>query len=363
MAKKNETLPLLLAFLLTTSLTGAGVWWLTQKSGLGLGFLTNPNPRASASSSPMPPASTSPNAGNSPDQLNPLDFRSVANVPNGLFNYGGSTTWAPIRLIADQEIQKARPEFRLRYVHPFNSAPGSGTGIRMLLDDQLAFSQSSRPTSNKEFQEAERRGYKLKQIPVAIDGVAIAAHPELKVAGLTVSQVANIYLGKIKNWQEVGGPDLAILPLGRIPTAGGTPEFFVNEILNKQPYGTNVQLIKTTTEALRVVAKTPGSIYYASAPEVVPQCKVKALAIGRSLDTLTLPYVEPFVSPSECPARRNQLNAAAFQSGQYPITRNLYVIVKQNGGSDQQAGEAYANLLLTSRGQELIAQAGYVRLR
>lgn len=351
MAQKKETLPLLLSFLLTAGLLGTGIWWLTQKSGLNLGFsLPNPmNPSSSASVAPS--------------QLNGSDFRSVANVPSGLFNYGGSTTWAPIRLIADPVIQATRPEFRLRYVHPFNRPPGSGTGIRMLLDDQLMFSQSSRPLSDKEFQEAARRGFKLKQIPVGIDGIAIAAHPNLKIAGLTVSQLANIYLGKVKNWQEVGGANLAILPLARIATAGGTPEFFVNEILNKQPYGTNIQLMQTTTEALRLVAKTPGSIYYASAPEVVPQCQVKALAIGRSPDTLTLPYIEPLVPVAGCPARRNQLNVTAFQSGAYPITRNLYVIVKQNGGIDQQAGEAYANLLLTAQGQALIAQAGYVRLR
>lgn len=42
-----------------------------------------------------------------------------------------------------------------------------------------------------------------------------------------------------------------------------------------------------------------------------------------------------------------------------PIT---FVIVKQNGQSDEQAGEAYANLLLTDQGQELIAKAGFVRL-
>jgi phosphate transport system substrate-binding protein len=39
------------------------------------------------------------------------------------------------------------------------------------------------------------------------------------------------------------------------------------------------------------------------------------------------------------------------------------VIVKQNNQSDQQAGETYANLLLTNQGQELISKAGFVRIR
>jgi phosphate transport system substrate-binding protein len=39
------------------------------------------------------------------------------------------------------------------------------------------------------------------------------------------------------------------------------------------------------------------------------------------------------------------------------------VVVKQDGQIDQQAGEAYANLLLTVQGQELIEKAGFVRIR
>jgi phosphate transport system substrate-binding protein len=45
------------------------------------------------------------------------------------------------------------------------------------------------------------------------------------------------------------------------------------------------------------------------------------------------------------------------------MTRNLLVIVKQNGQTDQQAGEVYANWLLTPPDQELIEKAGCVRIR
>jgi phosphate transport system substrate-binding protein len=57
------------------------------------------------------------------------------------------------------------------------------------------------------------------------------------------------------------------------------------------------------------------------------------------------------------------LNSQDFRNGNYPITRNLFVIIKQNGQSDQQAGEVYANWLVTSQGQELIEKAGFVRIK
>ncbi|MEL6162806.1 MAG: phosphate ABC transporter substrate-binding protein, partial [Cyanobacteria bacterium J06628_3] len=41
----------------------------------------------------------------------------------------------------------------------------------------------------------------------------------------------------------------------------------------------------------------------------------------------------------------------------------LFVVVKKNGQVDEQAGVAYANLLLAEEGQQLISKAGFVRIR
>nr|WP_225225629.1 hypothetical protein [Komarekiella delphini-convector] len=89
----------------------------------------------------------------------------------------------------------------------------------------------------------------------------------------------------------------------------------------------------------------------------------KALAFGADARAIIAPYQEPFVLPSECPGKRNKLNIEAFQLRKYPITRNLFVVVKQNDQDEQQAGVAYANLLLTEQGQELITQTGFVKIR
>lgn len=342
MSQKNETIVLALT-LLTTAAIALGGFWLFTRGGFDLGSISN-------TQSPQNESFGS-------------DFAKVQNVPSGLFSYGGSTTWAPIRGQVDPAIQIVWTRFRLRYTDPTIGAPGSGTGIKMLLNNQLAFSQSSRPIKDQEYQQAEARGFTLKEIPVAIDGIAIAVNPNLNISGLTVAQLQDIYTGKLTNWKSVGGSNLSITPYSRRLEEGGTIEFFAENVLEGQKFGTNVQFISTTTEALRKVANTPGSIYYASAPEVVSQCTVKPLRLGRNFKELIPPYQEPFIPLSRCPQERNQLNTAAFQSGQYPITRRLFVIVKQNGQSDEQAGIAYANLLLTTQGQELITKAGFVSIR
>ncbi|WP_445638569.1 PstS family phosphate ABC transporter substrate-binding protein [Nostoc sp. DSM 114161] len=298
-----------------------------------------------------------------PGKKSDSDLSSVA-APEGTWFYGGSTSWAPIRQHIDPEITTAHPKFELRYTDAINATPGSGTGIRMLLEGQLTFSQSSRPIADREYQQAQQRGFSLKQIPVALEGLAIAVHPSLQIPGLTLTQIKDIYTGKITNWKQIGGPNLKITAYSRHFEDGGTVEFFVNNILSGEKFGSNIVYLYDTTDALRKLASDRGGIYYASAPEVVPQCKVKSLPIARQGKSFVAPYTEPLIKAEQCPNRRNKLNIDAFKTGQYPITRQMFVIVKQNNGSlEQQAGEAYAKMLLTNQGQKLMNEAGFVRIR
>ncbi len=365
MSQKNETPVLIFALLITVGLVGGGLWWFTQKSGINLSqVITNsPSPTNNEPDSPSPAndGNNQPNA-----QLftnSERNFAAIQNVPSGLFNYGGSTSWAPIRLRVDSAIQAVRPEFRLRYVTPTGVAPGSSTGIRMLIEGKLDFAQSSRSLQDLELNSAQERGFKLQQTPIAIDGLAVAVNPNLNIPGLTIDQLQSIYTGKITNWQQLGGANITIQPFSRPVNDGGTVELFVQEILGNKKFAANVHYITTTTQALQKLASSPGGIYYASAPEVIPQCTIKPIPLGRKANELVAPYREPFVPLSQCPSQRNQLNIEAFQSGAYPITRNLFAIVKQNGQTEQLAGEAYVNFLLSNQGQELISQSGFVRIR
>jgi phosphate transport system substrate-binding protein len=338
MAQKSDLVPLILTLLITSIFVGVGFYIFAP-------FLNQVGNQTKT---------------NSPNSKSPETFAEVKEIPEGLFNYGGSTTWAPIRKEIDEAIKTVYPKFSLRYTDPISGNPGSGTGIKMLLNNQLAFSQSSRSLKTKEYEEAETKGFKLKEIPVAIDGIAIAVNPDLNLPGITVSQLKDIYTGKIKNWSEVGGDNIPIIVYSRTKEAGGTVEFFVENVMEGEDFGSNIEYVYSTTLALRKVAENLGSIYYASAPEVIPQCTVKTLPIGSNSNEFITPYQEPFVPLSQCPNQRNQLNIQGFQTGEYPITRRLFVIVKENGQLDEVAGVKYAELLLTKQGQELIEQTGFV---
>lgn len=278
----------------------------------------------------------------------------VENVPSGLFNYGGSTTFAPLRsksVLA--AIEGAHPNFRLRYTEPAGGKPGSGSGISGLTAGELSLAQSSRPLKDAEFKAAQARGISLEQVPVAIDGIAFYVNPTLKVPGLSIDQVADIFTGRVTNWKQVGGPSLPIVPLSRDLKAGGTVDFINEAVLEGKGFGPGVRTVRDTTESLRKVATTPGGIGYATASEVIGQQTIRSLPLARAG---TRNYLAPFTE-------NNAVNEAAFRDGTYPVTRRLFVVIRRDGKLDEQAGAAYANLLLSSEGQKLVEKAGFVPIR
>jgi phosphate transport system substrate-binding protein len=283
----------------------------------------------------------------------------VPNVPQGVFNYGGSTTFAALRAPKNiQSITQVFPQYQLRYAEPTMDQPGSGTGIQMLLQSQLSFAQSSRGLKERELAHAKARGYTLEEIPIALDGIAFYINPKLTgqgLKGLTLEQVQAIFTGKVRNWKSLGGPDLKITPYSRSLKSGGTVDFLFENILKERSFGDNVKTVRDTTAGIRSVSIDPGGIGYASASEVLGQQSIR-------FPTLSKKNSKAFISPCEdvaCTA----INSKAFIDGSYPITRRLLVIIKRDGKLDEQAGLAYANMLLSDEGQRLISQSRLVPIR
>jgi phosphate transport system substrate-binding protein len=278
-------------------------------------------------------------------------MQEVPNVPSGLFNYGGATCFAALTKYGmNKAITKAHAEYQLRYTEPLNSKPGCSTGIEMLLNSELSFAQNGRPLQDHEYAKARSRDFTLKQIPVAIDGIVFFVNPRLPISGLSINQLKDIFQGKITNWQQVGGPNLPIAAISQDPTVHIT----INSLLNNgEQLGKNVAIVRDYTTAMRQVATTPGSISYSSAAIARGQKSIRGLglALGDSQN-----YVAPFT-------KNGQVNLNALRDGSYPLTRRLFVVVRHDSTTDEQAGIAYANLLLTAEGQQIVKKAGFVPLR
>ena len=330
----SPVLPIV-AVLWAVALLGSGIWFIQRSPRLSTGA----------------------------EHLEPESFAQVKNVPTGIFNYSATTVWTPIRLEVDSLIKAERQrEFRLRYLEPNQKTASSRRVIQMLLNDELSWSVSDRPLLDEEYRLSQARGFKLRQIAVAIDGIAVAVNPDLDIPGLTLEQLRSIYSSEVTNWQQLGGPNLKIVPLSPKQSSGAALSFFQQQVLADDPFGWTVKFVSNSTQALSKLTETPGAIYYGSAAEIVPDCSIKTLPLGYTPKQLVSP-AQSQESASACPKSRHRVNIEALRTRKYPITRYLYVVVKENGDIDQKAGIAYANLLLTKQGQKAIALAGLVPIR
>lgn len=333
-------------------LIGLGLLWSLGLLGFGLWRQWQ---------QPVDPLTEQPQTSPTNQPLKVATFAQVPNIPLGRFKYGGSHDWSPIRLVVDSAIQSERREYQLSYIQPVNKVANSTIAIELLLKGQLTFVQSGRPLQATEKQQAQNQGIQLQEIPVVLDGIAVAVHPSLPLQGITLVDVAKIYKGQITNWKQLGGPDLAIAPYSLPVESEEVVNLFFQKVMQGDAYGDQLNYFPNMTAALRQLAHSPGGIFFGSAGEIVNQCSIKTLAIGKDSQSWIPPYRLPYVTPSECPLRRNQINTEAFQTKQYALTHPLFVIFKK-GDRVEKAGKAYVNMLLTDQGQELIAKAGFVKI-
>jgi serine/threonine protein kinase len=306
-------------------------------------------------------------------------FTDIKDVPSGSFRFGGSTTWATTRnsdVLMDNVIKGALPQYNISYTDANSPSanirsisngkcdkkPGSNTGICWLIEGDLDFAQSSVSLDKSKYANLVAAN-NLKEEAVGYDAVTIVVNPQLKIPGLTLDQLRDIYTGKVTDWSQVGGPNLPIIPLSRVESSGGTVSSFKDLVLKKGDE-LKFQMVVNTTEGLQQVIKNPGGIYYGAAKEViVDSCSTKPLAIGKTATSFVKPYQEPLNSVDDCKkGSRNKINAEVIRNQDYPLTRKIYVIIKADGTDRQKAGYAYAKLLKTKQGQELLEKSGFVSI-
>ena len=240
----------------------------------------------------------------------------------------GSTTVGPIAKAFAEYYMAANPG-----VHISVSESGSGNGAKSMLNGTCDVAIMSRAMKETEFKAAAEKGIQPVAHVVALDGLPILVHPSNPVQDLTVEQVRNIFLGKITNWKEVGGPDKTIVTISR-DTSSGTFETFAKLVMDKQKIHENCEYVGSNGAIRQRVQSTPTAIGYAGLGFV--DKTVKALKING-------------IYPS----------AETVQTGEYPIARPLFMYTNKYpklGGTLYQ----FMTIHLTEDGQEMVEEIGFV---
>jgi phosphate transport system substrate-binding protein len=213
------------------------------------------------------------------------------------------------------------------------SESGSGNGAKAIVNGTCDVANMSRFMKLGEFQAAAAKGVMPVAHVVAMDGLPILVHPSNPVKNLTVEQVRDIYMGKVTNWKEVGGPDLKIIKISR-DTNSGTYETFENLVMHKERIAADVEYVGSNGAVRQRVQKTPAAIGYAGLGFV-----------DRTVKALDIEGITP--------------NHATVSSGRYPIARPLFMFT--NGYPKLGTHlHAFVTLYLTKQGQEIVEAIGFV---
>ncbi|MFO7524400.1 MAG: PstS family phosphate ABC transporter substrate-binding protein, partial [Ignavibacteriaceae bacterium] len=230
---------------------------------------------------------------------------------------------------------------------------GSGTGVAALLNGTTDLATSSRELKENEYETARSKGVEPKVFEVALDGLAVIVNPDNKFDNITVKQVSDIFSGKIRNWKDLGGPDLPITLYGR-ENSSGTYEFFKEHVLGRDEngrqidYATSTQVLQGTAALGEAVARDVKAIGYGGVGYFAERKDVKILHVKQDDNS-------PAISPSE----DGKVNYEAIWSGDYSISRYLYSFTN---GEPQGALKEFIDFILSEEGQELVKSMEYIPL-
>ena len=252
----------------------------------------------------------------------------------------GSDTLVNLALAWAEAYRMTKPDISIAV-----TGGGSGTGIAALINGTVDIANASRQMKDKEISAAQENGINPIEFTVAIDALAVVIHPDNPVDRLTVDQLADIFTGRVTNWQEVGGNDASIVLLSR-ETNSGTHVYFLEEVVRKGDgdntdiFAPQTLLMPSSVGITSELRRNPNAIGYDGLGYVTEHEKVVAIAKDAGS-----PYVLPTVQTGA--------------DGSYPIARGLYMYT---AGEPNEIITQYLDWIRGPDGQQIVRELGFVPL-
>lgn len=241
----------------------------------------------------------------------------------------GSTTVLPISQLAVEAYMKAHPDVNISL-----SGGGSGNGIKAIIDGSTDIANASRFIKDKEVSLANEKGVYPVPFAVAYDSIIPVVHPGNSLSNITLAQLKDIYMGKITNFKEIGGPDLKIVICSR-DTSSGTYETWEEKVMEKERVTPAAQVMASNGAIAQTVSSNKYAIGYIGIGYL--NASVKALKVNGVEGT-----------------KESTLN------GTFPISRPLFMFT--NGWPKGDTLNFVNYMLNPEKGQKHVAKAGYVPL-
>ncbi|WP_129308548.1 phosphate ABC transporter substrate-binding protein [Streptomyces sp. L2] len=258
----------------------------------------------------------------------------TAKADSNALEASGSTTVAPVASDAAAALKAKGQKITVA------TQGGSAGGISQLGQGQIDVALSSKPVADADRKQFPNTDFQPTQIGADAVGVIITKQVfDGGVKSLDKEQVKGLFEGKITNWKQVGGPDLAVFVYDKEPGRG------TREALDKYLYGANghapappqsgnYAIVGGNLETRNKLESTKGSV----AP-----LSTGFIAGHDDLVAVPLDGIAPTIK-----------NIA---SDKYPMTRPLFMIT--NGKAKGEA-KKYIDYVLSPQGQKLLPKHGYL---
>jgi phosphate transport system substrate-binding protein len=263
----------------------------------------------------------------------------VLAITGNILTAGSSTVFPLTRRIGDD----FRAAGFIDNVEVANVGTGEGF-VRFCKNAETDIANASRAIKDSEVADCQANNREPLAMQVGIDALAVVVSTENTWAqNLTLAQLADIFSGKVKTWNEVDAsyPNEPIT-LFSPGTDSGTFDYFVEIVLEKNKEAIlnapGIQLSENDNVLLQGVAASRGAIGYFGFAYYLPN--------RDKIRSVSLEGVEA-----------NELNA---ELGTYPLSRPLFIYTTAQILAEKPQVAAFVNYYLTNVNNVLGAESGKV---
>jgi phosphate transport system substrate-binding protein len=278
------------------------------------------------------------------------DYSRASGVSGNLSSVG-SDTLANLMTLWAEEFKRNYPNVNIQI-----QAAGSSTAPPALTEGTSNLGPMSRKMKDKEIEAFERRfGYKPTPVRVAIDALAVFAHKDNPVKGMTIPQVDAVFSSTrkcghaddITNWGGLGLDGTwkarSIQLYGR-NSVSGTYGYFKKKALCKGDFKNNVNEQPGSASVVQSVSASLNGIGYSGIGYMTSGVRAVPLAKEEG---------KPFIAATPD-------NAI---SGKYPLARFLYIYVNKHPNKPLPPMEReFLKMVLAKSGQTTVVKDGYIPL-
>ncbi|MBI3947418.1 MAG: phosphate ABC transporter substrate-binding protein [Armatimonadetes bacterium] len=235
----------------------------------------------------------------------------------------GSTSVTPFAEQLAEEFMRKRPGVQVNI-----QGIGSSAGIQATETGAADVGMSSRALNQEEVRE-------LHPVLVALDAMAIIAHPDNPVRNVALPQLRRIFAGEIRNWRMLGGRDAPITLVNR-EAGSGARGAFEELVMGKGGSPLDYRSIRQGSQgAVRAVVEgDPNAVGYVSSGVLTPG--VRALHVDG-------------VAPT----------AEEAVAGRYKLVRP-FLFVLRRGEAPVGLARDYIGYVLSKEGQETLVHSGLI---